>query len=698
MPEVSPPSQTVKVENLSVSYRTGAELIPALRSISLAVVAGQTYGIVGESGSGKTTLALAVMGYLPENGVIDSGRILFNGSDLAGRPLSEMRKIWGAQLALVPQDPLASLNPSLRVGVQVGEVIQHHLGLDGQELRSRVLDLLGMVRLRDPERIYRSYPHQLSGGQQQRALIAMALSTEPALLVLDEPTTGLDTTTQAAVLDLIRDLMQERGTAALYVTHNLGVVARICDRVAVLYAGELLEDGPTKGIYRKPLHPYTRGLLDSVPRLGENKSAIRLSPIEGAIPGLNELPHGCIFRPRCPLAIEICEQAPPLFESGPDRLSRCHRWQEIDRGEVTARQEHPFFEHRVAAAKPTQILDLQGVKVHFTQRGRLPSRLSRAETSGVRAVDGVSFQVNRGQTVGLVGESGSGKTTLARSVMGLTPLTAGEMKLLGQALPPSLRERDKAMRAHLQIVTQNPSEALNPYLTVGESLRRPLQTMLGFSREQAERRAAELLQAVHLRPEYGRRFPAELSGGEKQRVVIARAFATNPDLLVADEAVSSLDVSVQASILNLLNEMQAEHASGTLFISHDLAVIGFLADDVAVIYLGKLMERSHIDTLFEPPYHPYTEALLAAIPLIDPDARQAEIRLEGEVPSAVDVPTGCPFHTRCPRFLGDICVEGTPPWQTGADGKEIFCHIPLEQLQQDQSRIFEFSQGEAGST
>ena len=329
MPEISATSQTLKVDNLSISYHTGTEIIPALRSVSLAVPAGQTYGIVGESGSGKSTLALAVMGYLPENAMIDSGRILFRGSNLAERSLPAMRRIWGAQMALVPQDPLASLNPSLRVGVQVEEVVRHHHGLGGPELQSRVMNLLGMVRLRDPERIYNSYPHQLSGGQQQRVLIAMALSTEPALLVLDEPTTGLDTTTQAAVLDLIRDLMQERGTAALYVTHNLGVVARICDRVAVLYAGELLEDGPTAGMYKTPLHPYTRGLLDSVPRLGENKSAIRLRPIEGAIPGFNDLSGGCIFRPRCPLAIEICKQDPPLFESGPDRLSRCHRWQEI---------------------------------------------------------------------------------------------------------------------------------------------------------------------------------------------------------------------------------------------------------------------------------------------------------------------------------------------------------------------------------
>jgi peptide/nickel transport system ATP-binding protein len=685
---------TLKIEDLTVSYHTGGTSVQALRSLSLNIRFGETYGIVGESGSGKSTLALAVMGFLPANGAIESGRIIFQGEELRGRSRTAMRALWGMRMALVPQDPLASLNPSLRIGAQVAEVLQQHLGLKGEALRQRVLELLRTVRLSDPERVYASYPHQVSGGQQQRALIAMALSTEPELLVLDEPTTGLDTTTQAAVLDLIRDLMRVRGTAALYVTHNLGVVARVCDRVAVLYAGELVEDGPTKGLYRQPLHPYTRGLLDSVPRLGENKSAVRLRSIQGSIPALDELPGGCIFRPRCSLAIEICKQDPPLNPSGEGRTSRCHRWEEILRGEVSARQKTPDASlAKPHTARDETILGMEEVEVHFHRGLTLREMITAGRPPGVRAVDGVDLQVGRGSTLGLVGESGSGKTTLARAVMGLTPRTAGEMFLLGSELPAGLGQRDKETRTHLQIVIQNPSEALNPYLTIGESLRRPLQTLLGLSRSEADLRVHDLLEAVHLQPEYARRFPVELSGGEKQRVVIARAFTTNPDLLVADEAVSSLDVSVQASILNLLSELQAEHASGMLFISHDLAVVGFLADDIAVIYLGKLMERSPVRTVFDPPYHPYTEALLSAIPLIDPAAEQVEIRLEGEVPAASQIPAGCPFHTRCHRFLGDICVEEKPPWRRNEAGKEIYCHIPLDELERKQSRPFAFDSG-----
>jgi peptide/nickel transport system ATP-binding protein len=687
----------LKIEDLTVGYRTAGAKLQALRSLSLNIAAGQTYGIVGESGSGKSTLALAVMGFLPANGMIESGRIIFQGEELLGRSRSAMRAIWGARMALVPQDPLASLNPSLRIGTQVAEVLQRHLGLKGKMLRQRVLELLRTVRLADPQRVYASYPHQVSGGQQQRALIAMALGTEPELLVLDEPTTGLDTTTQAAVLDLISDLMRARGTAALYVTHNLGVVARVCDRVAVLYAGELVEDGPTEGVYRQPLHPYTRGLWDSVPRLGENKAAVRLRPIMGSIPSLDELPAGCIFRPRCPLAIEICEQDPPLYPAGDGRTSRCHRWEEILRGDVSARQEAPAAV--LSAPTPEHdetILGMKDVEVHFHRGSTLWEMIKAGNSPKVRAVDGVDLRVEHGSTLGLVGESGSGKTTLARAVMGLTPRTAGEMFLLGSELPAGLRQRDKETRTHLQIVIQNPSEALNPYLTVGESLRRPLQSLLGFSRSEAASKVRGLLEAVHLQPDYARRFPVELSGGEKQRVVIARAFATNPDLLVADEAVSSLDVSVQASILNLLSELQAEHKSGMLFISHDLAVVGFLADSIAVIYLGKLMEHSPVGKVFDPPYHPYTEALLSAIPLIDPEAEQVEIRLEGEVPGASRIPSGCPFHTRCPRFLGEICVDERPPWRRSEAGKEIYCHIPLEELQQDQSRTFRFKSGTEG--
>lgn len=678
------------VRDLTVGYRSHSGFRQALRHVSLSIEHGQIYGLVGESGSGKTTLALSIMGYLPPAGQVLGGQIVFDGIDLLGLTREALRRIWGAQITLAPQDPLSSLNPSLRIGEQIGETLRHRLGLSDEAAQARSLELMEMVRIADPERVAANFPHQISGGMQQRVLIAMALSTEPKLLVLDEPTTSLDTTTQAAILDLVRDLMQARKTAALYVTHNLGVVARICQRVAVLYAGELVEDGPTKAVYRRPLFPYTQGLLDSVPRLGETKSEVRLRPIQGRIPGLDRLPAGCIFRPRCPLAVEICAEDPPLYEPTSERRTRCHRWQEIEAGEVDPQQPPPEIAVGRQPPDAETLLALDRVRVHFSRRRSLAQMLVGRPASPVKAIDGVSLAIAQGQTLGLVGESGSGKTTLARAILGLVPRTEGVMRLYGVELPASLNDRSLETLRHLQTVFQNPNEALNPFQTVGTALRFPLQHLLGMSRRQADRQVGKLLDAVQLGQEYAKRYPAQLSGGEKQRVAVARAFASNPDLLVADEPVTSLDVSVQASLLNLLNQLQQANNSSYLVISHNLAVVGYLADTVAVIYLGKLMEFARATDLFDPPYHPYTEALLSAIPLIDPDAEQQQIRLEGDVPSPVNPPSGCPFHTRCPRFLGDICVEQEPPWRTTAAGKRYYCHIPADELAGTQDRVFRF--------
>ena len=694
----------LEIEDLTVGYQQAGAWREAVRHVSLEIPKGQTCGLVGESGSGKTTLALATMRYLPQEGTVCQGAIRFRGENLLQLKDAEMRRIWGSEMTMVPQDALASLNPSLTLGEQVAELLRHQAGLSESDAGDRTLALFEQVQLGDVERVSDSYPYQLSGGMLQRVLTAMAISTEPSLLVLDEPTSSLDVTTQAVMLDLFRELIGgQQQTAVLYITHNLGVVAQIADRVAVMYAGDLVEDAPTLELYRQPLHPYTQGLLDCVPRLGENKAEVNLRPIEGHIPSLQDLPTGCIFRPRCPLATDVCREYPPLYQAGDGRRSRCHRWEEIKDGEVSPSQPVPEgAKIPPPSAAEQDVLDIEGAEVHFSQGRSLVDMVAGKRPRKVRAVDGVSLEVGRGRTVGLVGESGSGKTTLARAVVGLAERTGGTIKLFDKELPPGLRGRTADMFCCLQIVFQNPAETLNPYLSVGQILRRPLKRLRDQTPPEGgdggiDEAVTELLEAVHLSREYAKRLPGQLSGGEKQRVAIARAFAPRPDLLIADEPVTSLDVSVQASILNLFNELQAEHQIGTLFISHDLAVVGYLADVVAVIYLGQLMEVSDVGSIFDPPHHPYTEALLSSVPLIDPEGQQEEIRLQGEVPSPSEEIAGCPFHTRCPRFIGDICVEQVPPWreisQPGQDvDKRVFCHIPEEELREKQRRAFKFSE------
>ena len=681
----------LKITDLTIAYQHGRSYLAAVRDFSLHIAAGQTYGLVGESGSGKTTVALAVMRYLSGSGQVLGGQIEFDGRDLLALTPTEMRQVWGRQLSLVPQDPLSSLNPSIRVGEQLAELLRHHLDLSPAEAEAQAIALLDTVRVPDPARVARSYPHEISGGMQQRVLIALALSTEPKLLVLDEPTTSLDVTTQAAVLDLFRDLIRDRQTAVLYVTHNLGVVARICDRVAVLYAGELVEDAPTTTLYHQPLHPYTQGLLDSVPKLGQSKTGVQLQAIPGQIPSLAERHTGCVFAPRCTLAIEKClVERPSLDTAAPGHQVRCHRWPEIAAGEITVRQDGATAVTTNGSHSNETVLNLQDVKAHFAVNRSLLDTITGQPHRSVKAVDGIDLTIRRGRTLGLVGESGSGKTTLARAVIGLMERTGGKIDLLNLALPAKLSQRNLETLRLLQYIFQNPEEALNPYLTIGETLRRPFMTLMGQSRAEADAGAVKLLAAVRLPADYRHRLPGQLSGGEKQRVAIARAFATAPELLLADEPVSSLDVSVQASILNLMGELQVENDSTMLFISHDLAVVGYLADRIAVIYVGHLMEVADAADLFEPPYHPYTEALLSAIPLADPVAKQQTIRLEGDVPSQINVPSGCPFHPRCPRYLGDICRDQTPPWQETAQGNRIFCHIPLADLEAQQERVFQF--------
>ncbi|MHB1130977.1 MAG: dipeptide ABC transporter ATP-binding protein [Chloroflexota bacterium] len=670
------------IEGVTVTYQTEAGCLAAVRDATLHLLPRQKYGLVGESGSGKTTLALAVMRYLARNGAIAEGRILFDGVDLLTLSASEMREIWGGRIGMVYQNPGTALNPALRVGDQIAEVARVHLSMNGTAARQRAIEMLATVGMPDPAHVARRFPHELSGGMLQRALIAIALTSNPALLIMDEPTTALDVTTEAVVLDLIQELAQKYGSAILYITHNLGVVARLCDRVGVMYAGQMIEEAPVRDLYRRPLHPYTEGLLRSVPRLDTDKRRARLYTIPGRIPRPNELPQGCVFAPRCPLVESACRVIqPPLVEAEPGWTTACRRWR------VLAERDHsaifvtePPANGQQTTGVPEPLLAAGGIKKYFQNQGLGGSLLPALAGPPVKAVDGVNLRLDRGTTLGLVGESGSGKTTLGRCLIGLLEPTAGAVSLQGLQLAPSVDKRPRSVLKRLQMVFQNPDASLNPRMSVGEIVGRPLARLLGLGSAARRQRVAELLRSVNLPAHYAARLPEELSGGEKQRVAIARAFAAEPDLIICDEPVSALDVSVQGALLNLLGELQVSRGTTYLFISHDLAAVRYISDYIAVMYLGCLWEVGLAAEVFTPPYHPYTEALLSAIPIPDPDAAVQCIRLSGAVPSAVSIPSGCRFHTRCPRKLGEICEQEEPHWRDSSSTHRLRCHRELDDL------------------
>ncbi|GAB4248463.1 MAG: dipeptide ABC transporter ATP-binding protein [Thermoleophilia bacterium] len=669
----------LEIEGLTIAYETEAGVLDAVRDVSLTIHRSESVGLVGESGSGKSTVAMGAIRYLPSNGRVTAGSVRLNGVELLSLSRKEMRSIWGKKIGIVYQSPLTALNPSLTIGRQLAEVARLHLGMDKTQAGERVLEMLRKVAMPDPESVARRYPHQLSGGMLQRCVIAMALMTNPELLIMDEPTTALDVTTQAVVLDLVADLKQEFDSAILYITHDLGVVARICDRIGVMYAGEFMEQAAIRRLFQRPRHPYTLNLLGCVPHFDRTYSRRSLVTIPGFIPRLDELPPGCIFAPRCQYAEEACLAArPSLVETEPGHVSACRRWEVVpppaEHISMTTRE----FTRPVEGEK--RLLEARVVRKSYPAPPAGLPLFKRSGKKTIKAVDGVTLWVNEGRTLGVVGESGSGKTTLARTIVGLVEPTSGEITLRGEALGRSTARRPRSTLKRMQMVFQNPDASLNPYRTVGDAIARPLTLLTGAGRKEARRRVLELLAAVHLPPSYAGRLPAELSGGEKQRVAIARAFAAEPDLILCDEPISSLDVSVQGSLMNLLMDLQAEKNTSYLFISHDLAAVQHLSDWVAVVYLGAMMEWGDARQVLTPPFHPYTEALLSAIPVADPDVKQKNIRLEGGVPSALNIPPGCRFHPRCPRLLGDICREQEPPWRQGEGDHWINCHIPLEEL------------------
>ncbi len=670
-------ADALTVEHVDVTYRVRRREDLVLRDVSFHIARGESYGLVGESGCGKSTMALAIVRYLARNGRVRSGSISIDGRDVLALGENDLRKLRASTVSMVYQEPGRALNPSIVVGRQVAEVYEI-AGVSRKEALERAEDILAKVQISDPAGVMGRYPHQLSGGMLQRAVIAMALASEPSLLILDEPTTALDATVEAEVLELVKGLRREFSTSLLFISHNLAVIAKMCDRVGVLYAGELVEEGPALCVFEDPRHPYTVGLLRCIPRRDAKRGRGKLDTIAGFPPEPGYEPSGCIFADRCGLVQGRCRsEAPPLYELGGGRGSRCHfheiaetlpRTIAVDEAAIGAAADSDG----AAAPAPKRsdpVVRARSISKTFHQSGHT-----------VRGLEAVEVDVRAGETLGLVGESGSGKTTLARVLMGLTPPdSGGTVELDGQPLPALASRRTIAQQKALQIVFQNPDSALNRRHSVRRLITRSLSKLGGYAGETLSARLHALISSVKLSERYLPMRPSQLSGGLKQRVAIARAFAGDPRIVICDEPTSALDVSVQAAILNLLTDLQRDEHVAYLFISHDLGVVHYLADRIAVLYLGRVMEIGPAEQVFAGPHHPYSEALLSAVPRLDQLGRQ-RIVLEGEIPSAADPPNGCPFHTRCPRKIGEICETTEPELREEAPGHGIRCHIPLEEL------------------
>ena len=672
----------LEIQNVSISFFARSLEVPAVMDFSCTIMPGEAMGLVGESGCGKSTIALAVMGYLGRNGRITEGAIRFKGRDMAETRARELRSLRGSEIAMIYQEPMASLNPAMKVGRQLMEVPMIHAGIGAAEARQMALDMVKSVRLPDPERILRSYPHQLSGGQQQRIVIAMALMSKPSLLILDEPTTALDVTVEAGIVALIKELGEKYGTSMLFISHNLGLVLETCDRICVMYSGEAVETGSVGNVFDKMRHPYTQALFRSIPLPGADKNTRPLVAIPGNFPLPHQRPPGCNFGPRCDyFAAGRCDGArvPMRAVEGDQRHdSRCLRIDEIAWNAPVAPKVQA---ERVEIGEI--VLKVEDLKKYYEVAAS--ALFGGGEKRVVKANETVGFEAREAETLAIVGESGCGKSTLAKILMGLETATGGTVSLNARAIEHlPVQERDAKTVSSIQMVFQNPFDTLNPSMSVGAQIIRTLEKF-GIGGSQANRRGRmlELLDLVRLPREFAARMPRQLSGGQKQRIGIARAFAGTPEVVVADEPVSALDVSVQAAVTELLMDIQRKSRTTMLFISHDLSIVRYLSDRVVVMYLGHIVEQGRTEDVFSPPYHPYTEALLSAVPIADTSIEKRRIVLEGDVPSAINPPPGCPFQTRCRwkrRVPGNLCETEVPPMVTMSDGHSIKCHLSREIL------------------
>jgi len=655
----------LSVSDLRLGFTAGKKMLLAVDGISFAISAGETFALLGESGCGKSATAQGIMRLLPAAGRITGGSVRLEGEELLTLAEADMRQVRGARIAMIFQEPATSLNPVLTVGVQIGEVLDLHCGLRGEPARQRMLELLRQVGIADPERRLDEYPFQFSGGMKQRVMIAIALAGEPDLLIADEPTTALDVTVQAQILDLLAQLQRQRGMGMLLITHDLGVVAKMAHRIGVMYAGELVEVASREEFFSRPQHPYTQALFAALPEV--SRRGMALTTIPGQVPSLAAMPAGCRFADRCAHVMPVCHEISPDWRGvAASHTLRCH-WS----GSAAVHADTPRLGLGDLMPEMAPFLSVADLKVHFPIRRGILQRT----VGHVRAVDGVSLAISAGRTLALVGESGCGKTTVGKALLQLVKPTAGNVRLGGSELVGMQGRRLRAARRHMQMVFQDPFASLNPRLRVGEIIAEGM-SALGLESDAAAqgRVVTALLKQVGLPDEAAGRYPHEFSGGQRQRIAIARALAVQPELLICDEPTSALDVSVQAQILNLLKKLQEELGVAYLFITHNFAVVEYLANDVAVMYLGRIVERGSAEEVLRSPKHPYTQALLSAVPVPRLDAHTAAIRLPGETPSPASPPAGCHFHPRCPQAM-DICRQRYPETSGVSATHTVNCHL-----------------------